>query len=786
MLTGAIRFLRGDEFSKNHAEVHEQNRHAITYFATAGVPLSILNAATQSVIGGLEPFFLHALWLPLYYVALLACDRLLIPADYESSTGLMYWIQAPVLLVSILLGTIWDPSNEAVTFLVFVVLLPVFILDRPARVLLVTSGWTALFCMLCVCFKEPQTIQADLLHVLQFYLSSMTVTCVVLKLRLEVLRNARRMKYHLEHDTVTDAQNNRCLYARAKTYVGRPLIVVLGDVEHFSLLNDFYGHDIANSVLASFAAMLKEVYGPTETYHYGGDEMLCISLGADEDSNQERMRACQRQFSELRTKDMYSRLSCTFGYVMGTPTSEREFHQMVQLANIYAHQATKRGEGNIIGGPYDEEKLRAGIVESNIATHARAYEINQLTGLPSMAYFITHSEQMLGRFADLERRPVIGLLNLVHFHDYNDRFGYARGDELIRAMADILRRVLPNRHITYITGSQFGIMCYIDEIEPTMGELASALNGFTPGFNLQVHGGFVEYHEGDSVISLLDKAKLAHDSIDGQKNQTYRIYDPRLDEEVRFRQYLITHVDEALEKEWVKVYYQPIVHASSGEICNMEALSRWDDPTYGFLPPFKFISVLENEHLIYKLTLYVVKRIMRDFAWLELQGIPLVPVSVNVSRTDFFEADMVNEIARIMDDAGYSHRLLDIEITESAFAQDQGRLKEKVDRFRAMGFAVWMDDFGSEYSTLSLLENLNFDLIKVDMQFMRNFATGGRNASILSDIIGMCRRLGITTLVEGVETEEQFNILRQLGTDKLQGYLFSRPAELEELVGSMH
>ena len=785
MLRGALRFMRGDEFSKNHAEVYQQNRHAITYFAITGVPLSIINAATQSVIGGLEPFSMQALWLPLYYVALLVCDRMIIPKDYESSTGLMYWIQAPVLLISILLGTIWDPTNEAVTFLVFIVLLPVFILDHPARVLLVTSGWTALFCALCVCFKDPQIVQSDLLHVVQFYLSSMTVTYVVLKLRLEVLHNARRMKYHLEHDTLTDAQNNRCLYARAKTYVDTPVCIVLGDVEHFSLLNDFYGHDIANSILASFAGMLKEAYGPTETYLYGGDEMLCISFDVDENANRERMEACQRQFSELRTENMYSRLSCSFGYVTGTPSSEKEFHQMVQLADIYAHQATKRGEGNIIGGPYDQQKLRAGIVESNIATHARAYEINQLTGLPSMAYFITHSEQMLERFADIERRPVIGLLNLVHFHDYNNRFGYARGDDLIRAVADLLRRVLPDRHITYITGSQFGIMCYVDEIEPAMAELTSSLSEYALGYDLQVHGGFVEYHQGDSVISLLDKAKLAHDSIDGQKDQIYRIYDPRLDEEVRFRQYLITHVDEALEKEWVKVYYQPIVHAASGEICNMEALSRWDDPTYGFLPPFKFISVLEKEHLIYKLTLYVVKRIVRDFAWLEKQGIPLVPVSVNLSRTDFFETDMVSEIARIMDDAGYSHRLLDIEITESAFAQDQGRLKEEVDRFRALGFAVWMDDFGSEYSTLSLLENLNFDLIKVDMQFMRNFTTGGKNAIILSDIIGMCRRLGITTLVEGVETEEQYEILRQLGTDKLQGYLFSRPAELDELVGSM-
>ena len=176
---------------------------------------------------------------------------------------------------------------------------------------------------------------------------------------------------------------------------------------------------------------------------------------------------------------------------------------------------------------------------------------------------------------------------------------------------------------------------------------------------------------------------------------------------------------------------------------------------------------------------------MRDFRRLEKNGIPLVPVSVNLSRNDFFECDIVEEIRAIVDESGYSRRLLNIEITESAFADDQGLLKSEVDRFRALGFAVWMDDFGSEYSTLNLLEHLNFDLIKIDMQFMRNFTSESKNAIILADIVGMCRRLGITTLVEGVETQEQYEALKQFGTDKLQGYLFSRPKSLDDLFGQL-
>jgi EAL domain-containing protein (putative c-di-GMP-specific phosphodiesterase class I) len=234
--------------------------------------------------------------------------------------------------------------------------------------------------------------------------------------------------------------------------------------------------------------------------------------------------------------------------------------------------------------------------------------------------------------------------------------------------------------------------------------------------------------EEESSISLLDKARVAERSIHDDANVLYKLYDEQLDADVKFREYIVSHVDEAIECGYLEVYYQPIIRTSTREICNEEALSRWNDPEHGMIAPFRFIPPLEESRQIYKLSLHVVKQALADMRALNERGLPIIPVSVNLSRTDFLACDMVTEIANLVEEAGFEPWVLSIEITESAFTESQELLDTEVKRFHERGFAVWMDDFGSEYSTLNLLEQLDFDLVKLDMRFMRNFTNSGRNA----------------------------------------------------------
>lgn len=784
MLKQFIKFMSGSDLRSFRTDISRQNRMAIRYFALAGIPVSIGGIAAQTIIKGVPSLTQNSVWMLIYFLALVLINRFAIPDECRWSTPLVYLLSAPVMVVSILLGTVWDPSHQALTYLMFMVVMPVFILDLPWRVLAVMAGWNAVFLLLCYTIKEPQTRRGDLVHVVEFFISSISVTMVVLKLRFDVIRGQERVRFHMEHDTLTGTRNRQSFEANLPAYLNRRLIVLMGDLDQLAMINDFYGREVGDDVLASFASVLQELFGEEHVYRYGGDELLCVIPDGEEPDCLDKIERCRQKLATQYEGGQHTS-TCSFGYVAGRPTDADTFRNMVQLADIQVHKAGRQNQEGTLGCAYDEGALRAGIVEANISTHLKAYETNQLTGLPGMEYFIARCDEMLGTLVELDKRPVIGFLNLLRFQAFNDTFGYEQGDALARKLVELLHEVFPSRMIAYLSGGRFAVMCYLSEAEPGIERINRALAAYRPGYGVEVKAGFAEFHRGDYVISLLDKAKLSHDSVYSVKGAYFRLYDETIDDERHYRQYLVSHLDEAIEKGWIKVYYQPIIRTLSGEICNLEALSRWDDPQYGFLMPGRFIPILEQEWVVYKLNLHVVRQAIRDFKLLEEQGLPLVPISVNLSRRDFSECDMVREITAAMDEAGYPHELLKIEITESAFMENPELLRREVDRFQENGFQVWMDDFGSEYSTLNLLNELNFNLIKIDMRFMKNFSATGRNGIIIDDIIGMSKRLGITTLVEGVETEEQLAALNRLGSEKLQGFYFSRPVPLRELLDAI-
>lgn len=242
------------------------------------------------------------------------------------------------------------------------------------------------------------------------------------------------------------------------------------------------------------------------------------------------------------------------------------------------------------------------------------------------------------------------------------------------------------------------------------------------------------------------------------------------------RQYIQTHIDEALEKGWIRLYYQPVVRALSRTLAGYEALARWQDPVRGLISPAAFIPALEEIHAIHKLDLYMVDQICSLYGPRNDLEFPTVPISFNLSRLDFFDCDIHAEISRRVDRAGIPHGNLAIEITESVFVQDMSVIAPILDQFRQDGYSLWMDDFGSGYSSLNVLKDYAFDTIKLDMEFLRRFTD--RAKVIVESVIRMAKDLNIQTLAEGVETEAQAEFLRSIGCSLLQGFLFSKPFEM--------
>lgn len=231
------------------------------------------------------------------------------------------------------------------------------------------------------------------------------------------------------------------------------------------------------------------------------------------------------------------------------------------------------------------------------------------------------------------------------------------------------------------------------------------------------------------------------------------------------RQYIQTHIDEALEKGWIQLYYQPVVRALSRTLAGYEALARWQDPVRGLISPAAFIPALEEIHAIHKLDLYMVDQICSLYGPRNDLGFPTVPISFNLSRLDFFDCDIHAEISRRVDRAGVPHGNLAIEITESVFVQDMSVIAPILDQFRQDGYSLWMDDFGSGYSSLNVLKDYAFDTIKLDMEFLRRFTD--RAKVIVESVIRMAKDLNIQTLAEGVETEAQAEFLRNIGCSLL-------------------
>ena len=248
------------------------------------------------------------------------------------------------------------------------------------------------------------------------------------------------------------------------------------------------------------------------------------------------------------------------------------------------------------------------------------------------------------------------------------------------------------------------------------------------------------------------------------------------------KQYILDNLDKAIKEKWITVYYQPIVRAVNRRVCDEEALARWIDPVNGLLSPADFIPVLEETKQIYKVDLYILERVLEKMKFMADSGFNMVSQSINLSRTDFDMCDIVEEICKRVDEAGIPRNKINIEITEGSLINDFDFMMSQIERLKKLGFSVWMDDFGSGYSSLNTLQLIPFDLIKFDMAFMRNLDSGESGKVILAELMRMAASLGKDTVCEGVETKEQAQFLLEIGCSKLQGYYFCKPVSVESIL----
>ena len=413
----------------------------------------------------------------------------------------------------------------------------------------------------------------------------------------------------------------------------------------------------------------------------------------------------------------------------------------------------------------------------------KASYYDHLTGLPSMTYFFelaTYRKQVIQMEGGT---PALLYMDFSGMKYFNYKFGFAEGDKLLQAFSRVLAKNFGNENASRLGQDHFAAITKAEEVETQLRSVFEECAVMNDEHTLPIHVGiYKHWYDGIVASMACDRAKFACDTLKNLYSSEFSYYDMDMKDAEDKQQYILANLDKAIEERWIKVYYQPIVRAVNGKVCDEEALARWIDPDKGFMSPGEFIPVLEDHKMIYKLDLYVVDCVLQKIKTLSGAGLNLMPQSINLSRSDFNCCDIVSEICRRADKAGISRSMLTIEITESMIGEDFEFMKNQIERFRKEGFAVWMDDFGSGYSTLDLLSSIKFDLLKFDMRFMQQFDSGPKSRIILTELLRMANLLGLDTVCEGVETEEQVKFLLEAGCAKLQGYFYQKPIPVEKIL----
>ena len=434
---------------------------------------------------------------------------------------------------------------------------------------------------------------------------------------------------------------------------------------------------------------------------------------------------------------------------------------------------------------YHQKKNEAEKDESLVSTNMHLAETavkDELTGAANMGFFRKRASEILKDPHTKYTRQIFVYLDIENFRPLNEKYGFESGNSFIKKFAGQVIDVFYDGLVGRPGDDHFVVLCDIEDLEKRITTLRTYIYdcGFDTQTGLKAGGYRVKSRDIDPSVAC-DRARYACNSIKKHYDQDYCEYDQELDNKFIMRQYIVNNVDAAIDRGDIKVYYQPVCWAKNRKLCGYEALSKWEDPKYGFLPTPLFIPVLEEYHQVHKIDMVVVDTVCRDLRWLMDNGRPAVPVSLNFSRLDFELTDVVDLLCSCTRKYNILPEMIHVEVTESALSDNLDSLHKDLDRLRSLGFPLWLDDFGSGYSSLNVLKDFTFDVMKIDMVFLSSFYDKEeKTKAVLKNIVSMANDLHMHTLTEGVETMDEAEYLKSIGCERLQGYLFGKPMPLKE------
>lgn len=411
-----------------------------------------------------------------------------------------------------------------------------------------------------------------------------------------------------------------------------------------------------------------------------------------------------------------------------------------------------------------------------------ACTVDPLTGLYNKPGFEKYAQDALAK-APPEKVCALVSFEIVSFRSYNTLYGFDAGDELLRTVALIIRSHMCDADVSSrLYADHFAWLLCRDTEEEVYESLReavrSAKSSKLPFF---LCGGIYLIEDRSMrIAAMTDFASIAKDTIKYKFTTGIAIYNDSMLECQREDAKLVGSMMSGLENGEFIEYYQPKFSLNSEGITSAEALVRWKKPDGEIIMPGRFIELFEKNGYIRKLDYYMFERVCSMLSDAQENGTPKVPIAVNFSRVHLYDAHFPDRIAALAKKYCVDTKYLIVELTESAFILEGKALIEVVDRLHNYGFSVAIDDFGSGFSSLNMLKDVNVDELKIDMKFLEGFERGGKVGTVVTSVIRMAKWLGIPAVAEGVETREQIEFLRTLGCDMIQGYYYSRPVPRDE------
>lgn len=461
--------------------------------------------------------------------------------------------------------------------------------------------------------------------------------------------------------------------------------------------------------------------------------------------------------------------------------------------DAFETDALKLGAWDFITKPYNGEiirfRLRNAIERSQLSAFNQLKylaEYDALTGIYNKAKFFEVTRTMLN--ANPDEKFAFLRLDIDRFQLINSFFGVEEGDKLLRWLADILSARCGGELCTCgrIEADVFAA-CFSYPSENVVLQKLELEKEHVKSYNrsFDIVPVFGVYFLDDLTLpvnEMLDRAELAAKTCKGSYIETTAVYRPELRKKLEREQAIIHEMAPALAQGQFQIYLQPKYALSTNMPAGAEALVRWLHPVKGMISPGDFIPVFEKNGLISRLDCYVWEAVCRLLhEWLA-QGLSPAPVSVNVSRVNLYNPNLVAIIADLTAKYGVPPHLLQLELTESAYMDNPQMMEQMVGQLHTAGFTVLMDDFGSGYSSLSVLKNVDVDVLKFDMRFFEKTRVSGRGENIVASIVRMAKWLNLPVTAEGVEDREQVEFLRGVGCDYVQGFYFAKPMPVDDYV----